>query len=70
MSSLIGCSLKSAKTLPVICCIVLSVKIIRDSLNGIKPVTDPPTLKLPPPLPDVKSLSNSGPVKVTISALP
>ena len=70
MSSLIGFIAKSVNVLPDICCIVLSVKTIKDSLKGINPVTEPPTLKLPPPLLEVKSLSNSRPVKVTISALP
>ena len=70
MSSLIGFKVKSDSVLPDICCIVLSVNITRVSLKGINPVIEPPTLKLPPPLPEVKSLSNKGPVKVTTSALP
>ena len=70
MSSLIGASAKLDSDVPDICCIVLSVNIISDSLNTIRPVTLPPTLKLPPPFPEVKSLSNNGPVNVTTSALP
>ena len=70
ISSLIGANAKLANAVPVICCIVLSVNIIRDSLKGTNAVTEPPTLKLPAPLPDVKSLSNNGPVKETTSPLP